>query len=132
MRILGIDFGEKKIGIAFCDTKYDIILPCDYILNITNKEVLDALLKIVENKKINKVVLGIPKSQKYKSKIEKKTEQFYLFLKDNIDIEIDIVDENLTTFSALDRLENIDIKKQKDMKDSVSAMKIIEYYLDNY
>ena len=61
MRILGIDYGDKKIGLAFGESTADVAVPLEVIQN-TGEETLNLLAEHVRSEDIELVVIGVPLS----------------------------------------------------------------------
>jgi len=86
MRYLGIDYGEKKIGIAVSDEDGKIAMPYSVIANIGMQKAIDDVKKICREKEVGKIVIGESKNfkgesnlimreiEKFKKIIEKETE----------------------------------------------------------
>ena len=60
MQCLALDLGRKHTGVAFADAEVDIALPLDTIHHETEEELLEALEKIVDERQITTIVLGLP------------------------------------------------------------------------
>lgn len=149
-RILAIDWGEKKIGLCISDpfNKYGILLePLD---NIKGK-VFDDIYKLINEKSIKIIVLGLPDFIDGKeSSTSKKIKEFiyaldkHLFQKGIRDLKIDTINEYLSTQDAYNFIEDkyskfknkksAHKKKEefKKFKDSLSAKIILENYLIKY
>mgnify|MGYP005788459741 CR=1 FL=1 len=136
MRILGIDYGDSRVGIAITDE-----------LNITaqgletihyqgnDKILLKRLDEIVEKYPISTIVVGMPfhMNGQPSERIEI-TKKFIHKLKCKYNkIDIKTVDERLTTVEAHRTMNflNIDNKKKKDLVDTISAVYILEIYIKN-
>ncbi|WP_035586306.1 Holliday junction resolvase RuvX [Hippea jasoniae] len=132
MRILGIDYGTKQIGLAISDETNTIAMPLK-VINAQNNPIA-AIKDIIEANDIKKVVVGIPitlSGQKGKKAIE--TEQFIEKLKNAIDIEVVEWDERLSTRFSERILNNAKVKGRKNKKrviDKIAATFILQGYLD--
>jgi putative Holliday junction resolvase len=136
MKLLGIDYGKKKMGLAIGDTDLKIALPLEivYLKKISN--IFQYLSEIIEKEKIDKVILGLPLSLK-----EEETEmslivkEFYNKLKEKINIPIEFESEVLTTQQAVFDYQALTQRRKKPIKekprkfDSYSATIILEKYL---
>lgn len=134
MRYLGLDLGSKTLGVAISDptgliaSSYTIIRHNEEYDRLT-KEVLD----IVLDKKIDEIVLGLPKNMN--NTIGPKGElsiQFKEMLEKEINKPVHLIDERLTTKQANDLLISNDTsrKKRKKVIDSMAATIILQSYLD--
>ncbi|MCD4705600.1 Holliday junction resolvase RuvX [bacterium] len=131
--ILGIDYGEKRIGIAIGFVQGKISLPYKIIKNTSKNFVLKELKKIIEEKNINLIVVGLPYSMSDKSRQSKQFKEivnFTIFLRNNFSIKIAEQDERLSTKTAGELLLEKKKKKEKNIKDDVAASVILQSYLD--
>jgi putative Holliday junction resolvase len=132
-RIMGIDFGEKRIGIALSDPLFTFAYAFTTLLN--DSRFSTNLSKIINEKKIIKVILGFP-SERFKS--SKELSQKVLKLKTEIElknkIEVVLWDEDYSSAIARERvIESVTKKskrKEKDLLDMHSAAVILQEYLD--
>jgi len=129
MRYLGIDYGDKKIGLAFGDDDVHVAVPLDVIKN-QGEETLQLLASRVETEGIDQVVVGVPLSTVEGPGSEQlvKTRQFITDLKKAIPtIPIAEEDERYSTAEA--------IRLQRDQgaaadEDAIAAMLILQAYFD--
>ena len=132
MRILAIDWGEKRVGLSVSDPLGILVTPLPYIENKGKKQVIEKLKEIIEENDIDTIVMGIPKNIKgefgergevYKKigeEIEKKTR-----------VKVEFFDERYTSRLAERILREHPKKKikRKKLRDSLSASIILEGYL---
>jgi putative Holliday junction resolvase len=133
MRYLGLDLGSRTLGISISTSG---VFASDLKVIRHNEEydkLLDEVKQIVEENKIDVIVLGLPKnmnntlgekaklSYEFKEKLEKETGK-----------EVVLEDERLTTVIANNTLIDRDKsrKKRKQVVDSVAATIILQSYLD--
>ena len=134
MRLLAIDFGTKKCGIAISDPLKIISQPLKTIFYSDLKNLITEINIIVnEYKPIEKIILGFPKN--VDGSITPTGKKILLFKKQlelNLDIEIILWDEKYTTKSSLKIMTEMDISntKKKEIKDSIAAQKILEDFMD--
>jgi len=131
MRVLGLDVGDKNIGVAISD---GLGLTAQGIATITRNEWAKALKKVVEEYEIDSVVVGIPKMMDGTIGIQgKKVLRFIEELKAEIHLPVILWDERLSTVSAERVLLEADLsrKKRKTLRDKVSAVIILQNYLDS-
>ncbi len=101
MRLLGIDYGEKKIGIAISDENAKFAFPRAVLDNTSANSVLKALKIICDKNNIAKIVIG--QSLTYKMQpnpIMKRIEKFKSFLEERLNIPMEYENEILTTKQA--------------------------------
>lgn len=60
MNILGIDYGTKRIGLAWMQEGLDVVLPFGIINEVDRKKNIEAVAKLIADERINKVVIGLP------------------------------------------------------------------------
>jgi putative holliday junction resolvase len=134
-RVVAIDYGKAKIGLAMTDESQKIALPFKTIqagktLSQTAKIILEEFSPFLS--KIEKFVLGLPLllSGK-KGEMAKEVEAFKQALETMTNIPIDFWDERLTSAQAEARLKECSLsrKKRAQCSDTVSAMIILENYL---
>lgn len=122
-KYLGIDWGEKRIGLAIGGDETKIASPFKIAKD------LDEVLQTVQDEDIEVIVLGKPLSIKnYQLRI--KNDSFNIFfseLKNKVKIPVEIIDERLSS-KAADAL--IGDKKTKVPRDMAAAMLILQNYLD--
>lgn len=134
MRYLGLDLGSRRLGVSISDPNG--IIASAYKVVEHNEEyekLVEDIKKIVNDEKIEKIVLGLPKNMN--NTIGPKGELSYKFkemLEGKIDKEVILVDERLTTKEATDVLikGNTSRKKRKKVVDSLAATIILQSYLD--
>ena len=133
-RVLGIDYGEQRTGIAITDPLKITAQGLETIKsNGSDKVVLRRIEEIVNEYGVDTFVIGNPinldGSESDRSKL---TEAFIHKLKSRFNnIEIIKIDERFTTVEAHRTMNdlNIDSKKKKDIVDTMSAVYILESYL---
>ena len=135
MKYLGLDLGTRTLGIAVSDLTHTIASTLKTIRYEENdyKYLLDELKKIIEQEKIEKIVLGLPKNMN--NTIGESAERCLNFKKqieENLNIEVLMQDERLTTVEATNYMleANVSRKKRKKKVDSLAANIILQTYLD--
>ena len=135
MRILGIDYGESRVGMAITDALNITVQGLKTIQrNNSDKNILKELDKILEDYEIDTFVVGMPLNMDGTiSERAKITEQFIHKLKCKYNkIKIETVDERLTTVEAHKIMNFLDVNKhkKKDIVDTISAVYILEIYVN--
>lgn len=133
MRILGIDYGDSRVGIAVSDLMGWTAQGVKTVKNKGSKPLLAELQKILEEYRPEKIVLGLPKNMD--GSLGFRAEATYKFadhLKTIYPGEIVFWDERLTTVSATRVLNETNTrgKDRKKVLDTVSACFILENYLN--
>jgi putative Holliday junction resolvase len=130
-RILAMDFGQKRIGLAISDELKIIAKPFLTLENKSKKYIINQLKKICQNFDIKKIVVGLPKSLSGKEGVQaKKVRAFAKILAEKIGLPIILEDERFTTEEAEKFLEEKSIKKRILKKDQLAAFYILQSYLD--
>ena len=133
MRLLGLDVGEKTIGVALSDELGWTAQGLEVIRRKSNKEDFGRLAEIVEQYAVEEIIVGLPKNMD--GSIGPRAEMIQKFagtLKDKLGLPIKFWDERLTTVSAERTLLEADVsrKKRKKVIDKMAAMFILQGYLD--
>ncbi|MBR1385249.1 MAG: Holliday junction resolvase RuvX [Bacilli bacterium] len=134
MRYIGLDLGSKTLGVSLSDPSG--LIASSYTIIRHNEEyerLIEDVKKIVEEKEVKKIVLGLPKNMN--GTIGPKGELSYKFkekLEEKLKIEVILEDERLSTKEATNLLIKNDTsrKKRKNVIDSVAATIILQSYLD--
>lgn len=134
MRILGIDYGDSRVGVAVSDLMGWMAQGVRTVQNKSSKYLLEELAKILDEYKPDKVVIGLPKNMD--GTVGFRGESTYKFadkFKEIYGGEIIFWDERLSTVSAT-RVMNETNTRGKDRKkvlDTVAACFILQSYLDS-
>ena len=132
-RILGIDFGERRIGLALSDPLGIIAQGLPTLDTRKTEDVFGHLVNLIKDKDITKVIVGMPKSlngtigpkgmevQEFIRKLAKRTK-----------MEVIPWDERLTSVQSLRTMRELGVKqKDKETVDRISATLILQSYLDS-
>ncbi len=135
MRILGIDYGDSRTGIAITDALNITVQGLETIKNNgSDKVILKRLEEILEQYEIDTFVVGRPINMNgTESERTAKTDQFIHKLKCKFNkLKIETIDERLTTVAAQKTMNflEIDKYKKKNIVDTISAIYILETYLN--
>ncbi|MCD6096801.1 Holliday junction resolvase RuvX [bacterium] len=108
MKFLGIDFGDKYVGLSLAEEPLNIAFPYKVVENKGKKSLVSQILKIIQEQGVNKVIVGLPYGLSANfTEQTRKTESFVNLLKESIDIPVETFDERLTTKSILQKGEKI-------------------------
>ncbi len=134
MRIMGIDYGDSRVGIALSDPLEITAQGHTTLPNKVYAKMLDAVAGIAAEYNVGKIVLGMPKNLNGTSgdRVEV-TQKFHEDLQAKLpDTEIVLWDERLTTVQAAGILNvtNTRGKDRKNVIDTVAAAIILQSYLD--
>ena len=131
MKKLGIDYGQKRIGLAISDELETFATP---LLALKVKSFADALTKlqrIIKRLKVDEIIIGLPLSMKgNETKQSIQTRYFANALKSTNGSRIKFRNESFSTKEAEQNLKKSS-KKSKEKKDSEAARIILQEYLDS-
>ena len=133
-RLMGLDYGEKRVGVALSDPLLTFAYPFTTLQN--DPELLANLSKIIIEKKIKKIILGLP-SERFKSsnKLAEKVKKLKEEIESNNKIEVVLWDEEYSSLIAKEKIvESVSKKskrKNKELLDQHSAAIILQEFLDS-
>lgn len=133
LRILGIDLGEKRIGISISDELGITAQGLPTINSVNEIDDLKDIKKIIDKYEVEKIILGLPKNMNGSlGKQAKKAISFAEKLKETFQLPVELEDERLTTTKAEKLLIEADRsrKKRKKVIDKMSAVIILQSFLD--
>ena len=135
MRILCLDIGNSRVGVAISDPLKITAQPL-MTIELKNKDLFDELDKIFHTYNIEKVVIGYPLSKLHpdlKDEKLKKIDEISSTIGSRYNVEIVKWDERFST-KAVERVMNEELnwKKKKKVIDKVAAVYILQGYLDFY
>jgi len=130
MRIMAVDYGKKRVGVAISDPLCLISQPL-LTLNVeSDKELIKRLKYIITENNVGLIIIGTPLSHRGKStNMSDEIGRFTKRLKRQIDIEIKLWDERFTSKYALNILKDMGLQGQKDKNDQIAASIMLEEYL---
>ena len=131
MKIIALDVGQKRIGVATCD-KLEIAATPHSVVK-AGKNAVDDVVKIIKNEEVEYIVIGLPvsfdgkeresceRARYFKNELEKKT-----------DLPIEFVDEKFTSKIAETSLIEAGMRREnrKNVIDAVAASIILRGFLD--
>jgi len=134
MKILGIDYGEKRIGLALSDPSNMVARSLKVLNRNGTRSWLREIEAIIGQNEVEKIVIGLPKNMN--GSLGKKGEEVLAFakiLERVVKVPIVTWDERLTTVSAEKVLRQAELsrKKRKNILDKLSACIILQNYLDS-
>jgi len=127
MKILGIDYGRKKIGLAIADGS--LSEPLRVIRYKDIKTLSGQLQKIIKENGIEKIIVGISEG-----KMAEETEKFLSAIRYTLSpVPVETFDETLSTHTAqeLSREVGMSRKKRKNLEDAYAAAVMLQNYLDS-
>ena len=133
MRIMAVDYGDVRTGVAFSDITEKLASPYTVISEKYQPKLIDRLCEIIEKEHAEKIVVGLPRNMdgSYGFRADA-CREFARALGENTGLTVELQDERLTTVMAHNILSenNVRGKKRKETVDAVSAVMILQSYLD--
>ncbi len=133
MRILGIDYGDARIGLAVSDESETLASPLGTYKSQSMRKDVDHIAALIKEKNIASVVIGLPINMDGSmGERVNKTRSFGTVLQKVSGVEVVYKDERLTTVSAERTLIECNVRreKRKQVIDTLSAQIILQSYLD--
>ncbi len=131
MRIMGLDFGDRTIGVAVSD---ELLWTAQGIKTIRrSSKDMEELRDIIREYAVEAIVLGYPKNMNGTTGPRaEKTEKFARKLKEKFALPVELWDERLSTVAAQRTLLEGDVSraKRKKVVDKMAAVFILQGYLD--
>ncbi|MCK4553809.1 Holliday junction resolvase RuvX [Candidatus Parcubacteria bacterium] len=121
VKYIGIDWGEKRLGLALGDNEAKLATPFKVVSSINEIE------QAIKEENVDIVVVGKPVKMSGNEKLSDEFIKFVNALKSKFKIPIELIDERLSS-KAADALSGN--KKTKAPRDAVAAMLILQSYLD--
>ena len=131
-RVLAIDYGEKRVGIALSDPLQIIANPFEVLAN--DEQLIENINKIINEKDVRKVIMGLPCNLEGKDTIKtREVREFTALLQNHISIPIQYWDERYTTVAANEAIKKkgYDVMQARKVVDKVAAAILLQSYLDS-
>jgi putative Holliday junction resolvase len=135
-RILAIDYGERRIGVAMSDPSATIAQPLPTLIRRAGKRPpVSKILEIITNHEIEAVVVGLPLALSGEdTDWTRDVREFAQTLRTRSGVTVDLFDERMTSVQAERAVRELGLKKtqreQKERIDSAAAMILLQMYLD--
>jgi len=130
-RILGIDYGNRRVGIAISDELQLTAQPHKLLIRENDENLISDIKEIIHSHNIEKIVIGLPVLlDGSHSSQTKKTRKFISRIRQSSDLPIEKWEERLSTIEAGKILTGTSINKKKENIDIISAQLILQSYLD--
>lgn len=124
--VLGIDYGRAKVGLALADSM--LAEPYLVVRVKTQREAVVVVEKIIKEKNIEKIVLGISEGE-----MGREQEEFAEMLRTDLSIPVTLWDETLSTQDAQAYAieSGVRRRKRREMEDAYAAALMLQSYLDS-
>lgn len=127
MKILGLDYGDARIGVALGDSDHGLATPLTIIENVSIEQTLVAIQKLITEESCEQIVVGWPLTMSgQESGQTQKTKVFVDYLKSQLTIPVDIMDERFTTQVAA----SMTALASREHDDAEAAAAMLQMYLD--
>jgi len=133
MRSLGLDIGDKRIGVALSDPGGILASPLTIIDRRDDKTDIEAILEIISHNQVAKIIVGLPLSMNGRvGKQAERVKNFTRELCNHTDIPVEFRDERLSTVSARRMIREGKNRRagKKPRYDAAAAAVILQGYLD--
>ena len=134
MRCLGLDIGDKRIGVAISDPEQILASPLSTIIRDNEEEAIDAIVQLVDKHEVQRIVVGLPYS--LDGSIGHQANKVMAFvekLSRHTKVKIETQDERLSSVAAERLLVEAKTKRHslKQRRDAAAAAFILQGYLDS-
>ena len=131
-RILGVDYGDTRIGLAISDNTKSIAFPYQTVQNKNTKYVIEFFEKLIIKKKIDYFVIGLPIGLNGKDTNQTKKVRLFAESLKVLNVSIFFQDERLTSVTAKKSLieENIKTGYMKEKIDERAASIFLQQFID--
>lgn len=133
VRILGIDYGEKRVGLALSDPLGITAQPLECIGRENDAQVAGEIERLIQIHNIKQVVVGMPIHLSGKDSSQtKRIRRFILKLRKILGTKIEAWDERMSSAEAERALIDMDVRRsrRKEIRDIMAAQFILQGYLD--
>jgi putative Holliday junction resolvase len=135
MRGLGLDVGERRIGVSLSDPEGILAMPLTVVDVRTEEEALERIAALAREHEVDRVVVGLPLSMDGSMGLQaQRVTAFAETLAERMEIPVDTWDERLSTVAAGRALTEAGVNRGKKRKrlDSAAACIILQGYLDRW
>lgn len=134
MRYLGIDYGERRIGLSFGD-ELGIAVPLDAATDPTASERLETIAEVIEERRVVELVIGYPYNMDGSAGFKaREVDAFIELLKQRFNLPVHRIDERLSTKTASEHLpkgRNDELRRSGRI-DSMSACIVLQDFLNQH
>jgi putative Holliday junction resolvase len=133
MRILGVDYGDSRIGLSVCDEMEILASPLATIKSLSMKKNIDSVCEIAKRENVSLIVVGLPLNMDgSEGERAGKSRAFGRVLERVSGIKVEYFDERLTSVEAEEIMQSVGVKKdkRKNIVDRIAAQLILQSYID--
>jgi len=133
-RILAVDYGEKRIGLAVSDELGITASPLTTLMHRSDEETVRHIAQLASKLKVAQIVIGLPRrTDEREGEMERRVKAFAEKLRQAVSVPVMLFDERFTTRIAEQVLLEADLsrRKRKQVRDRLSAVILLLSYLDS-
>ncbi|MFC2006693.1 Holliday junction resolvase RuvX [Chloroflexota bacterium] len=130
---MGLDIGDKRIGMALSDPRGILATPLTIIERSDERKSMETIISIVNQYEIGRIIVGLPLSMDGSiGQQAEKVKTFVRELSNQINVPVEFMDERLTTVSAKRLMQETVTRRtrEKARDDAIAAALILQSYLD--
>lgn len=129
-RIMAVDLGKKRVGIAFSDESALLCIDAFSIEIRDDKDFVKQITEIIKRHNVGEIVVGYPINLKgERTETTRWAERIYCILKEKYEFPVNLLDERMTTALAERFVPSNERKKDKSKVDAVAASLLLADYL---
>jgi len=132
-RVLAVDYGEKRIGLAVSDELGITASPLMTLTRRSDEEAIQQIAQLVSKLKVKQIVVGLPRrTDAQEGEMERKVKAFAEKLKQAVSVPVALFDERFTTRIAEQVLLEADLsrRKRKQVRDRLAAVILLQSFLE--
>jgi len=132
-RILAVDYGEKRIGLAISDELGITASPLMTLVRRSDEETVRQIAQLASKLKVTQIVVGLPRrTDAQEGEMERKVKAFAEKLRQKVSVPVVLFDERFTTRIAEQVLLEADLsrRKRKQVRDRLAAVILLQSFLE--
>ena len=132
-RLIGLDLGSKKIGVAICDERRSIATPFQTIIKISINKFINELKEIIDKNDIGGIIIGNPINMDGSlGRSAQSVNDISIIISKSINLPVSLWDERLSTIGAFNLSSQLDVNISKRVKniDQNAAAFILQGAID--
>jgi putative Holliday junction resolvase len=133
MKVLAVDYGSRRVGLAVGDSLTRIATPLALVATTRQQAVLETILERTREFEVQCIVVGYPLNMDgSRGPACAAVDRFVAFLRKRVGVPVTLVDETLSSFTAEEMAKEIepDFRKRRKFLDSVAAQVILESFFE--
>jgi putative Holliday junction resolvase len=131
MRVLGLDLGERRIGVALSDPNGWLATPLTVLSRGSREDDFSAILALIEQHQVDRVIVGYPRSlDGTVGPQARRVEKYAAQLRTRLQVPLILWDERLSTAHAERLIHEAGKRVQRERIDAAAAALILQSYLD--